>query len=104
MQKVCMTKENFNSLPKNELLTLEQALWFTQDQGFIPLPRKADKKKISIIFIDDFDYLTIYIKKRKILAFRISNIIQPIYKTKLGCILALELEETKQAKEYCFFP
>ena len=40
MQKVCMTKENFNSLPKNELLTLEQALWFTQDQGFIPLPRK----------------------------------------------------------------
>ena len=44
MQTVNFTKDYFDFIQKNTLLTLEQAQWFTQDEGFIPLPRKCNKK------------------------------------------------------------
>ena len=50
MQTVNFTKDYFDFIQKNTLLTLEQAQWFTQNEGFIPLPRKCNKKNTYVIF------------------------------------------------------
>lgn len=53
MQTVNFTKDYFDFIQKNTLLTLEQAQWFTQNEGFIPLPRKCNKKIYMLYFLKD---------------------------------------------------
>lgn len=62
MQTVNFTKDYFDFIQKNTLLTLEQALWFTQNEGFIPLPRKCNKKIHMLYFLKDFHTFYFHLK------------------------------------------
>src|SRR5574344_544162 len=112
MQNVKMSRENFFSLPKNELISLEHALWFVQDDGFIPLPRKCtNKKDIYILFIDnsifeDSYYLSKFkmsLYKSKIIKYRISSISQKyISKKAFGYMLVAEIATSTKNCDYFF--
>lgn len=97
MQTVKISKDNFDSFEKDTLLTLEQAEWYTQDEGFIPLPRKANKENIKVLFsTDDFSKFVLLLNK-KIKQYRASVVVDDEGKL-LGAIYVLELmySETKE--------
>ena len=91
MQKVIISKENFDSFQKNTLLTLEEANWFTQEEGFIPLPRKANKKNIQVVFLYEPEdgYFGMLLQKSKIIKWRVSQIIDK-EGNEIGYILVIE--------------
>lgn len=74
MQTVNFTKDYFDFIQKNTLLTLEQAQWFTQNEGFIPLPRKCNKKNIYVIFSEGSSHFLLPFKKMKVKKYRITKV------------------------------
>lgn len=103
MQNVKVSQNLLNSLEFNTLLTLEQAEWYTQNEGFIPLPRKADRKKIYVIFTNKLSDIFITLVKKKIKKYRISEFIVGDEYTK-NYIIVLELENSMSSKSYLFHP
>lgn len=100
MQIVNISKENFDLLEKDTLLTLEQAQWYTQNQGFIPLPRKANKQNIKVIFSKlSYEEFYISLQKLKINKWRLSQIVDNEGK-KIGYILALHTIPSKTNQEF----
>ena len=73
MQIVNFTKDYFDLIEKNTLLTLEQAQWFTQNEGFIPLPRKCNKKNTYVIFSERFPHFLLSFKNMKVKKYRITK-------------------------------
>lgn len=88
MQEVKMSQETFDLLEKNTILEYEQAQWFMQIEGFIPIPRKSNKKNIKVIFIPNDFWGSIYLTKLKVKKYRISQIIDKNYI--LGYIITFE--------------
>ena len=74
MQIVNFTKDYFDFIQKNTLLPLEQALWFTQNEGFIPLPRKCNKKNTYVIFSERFPHFLLSFKNMKVKKYRITKV------------------------------
>ena len=74
MQIVNFTKDYFDFIQKNTLLTLEQAQWFTQNEGFIPLPRKCNEKNTYVIFSERHPHFFLTFKEKKIKPYRISKV------------------------------
>lgn len=103
MQNVKVSQNLLNSLEFNTLLTLEQAEWYTQNEGFIPLPRKADRKKIYVIFNNKLSPTLIKLLKKKIKKYRISEFIVGDEYTE-NYIIVLELENSMSSKCYFFHP
>lgn len=103
MQNVKVSQNLLNSLEFNTLLTLEQAEWYTQNEGFIPLPRKADRKKIYVIFTNKLSDIFITLVKKKIKKYRISEFIVGDEYTE-NYIIVLELENSMSSKRYLFDP
>lgn len=66
MQTVNFTKDYFDLIEKNTLLTLEQAQWFTQNEGFIPLPRKCNEKNTYVIFSERHPHFFSHLKRKKL--------------------------------------
>lgn len=99
MQKVVISKENFDLLEKDTLLTLEQAEWYTQNQGFIPLPRKANRKNIRVIFSAYEQMFFLKLVKSKINKYRNSCIVNTDG-TILGYIFVIELDPCNQKESY----
>lgn len=103
MQNVKVSQNLLNSLEFNTLLTLEQAEWYTQNEGFIPLPRKADRKKIYVIFTNKLSDIFITLVKKKIKKYRISEFIVGDEYTE-NYIIVIELENSMSSKRYLFHP
>lgn len=105
MQNVIIKKSTFDFFQKEKFLTLEEAQWFVQSEGFIPLPRKAKKENISVIFLDASNplakYISLYFFKKKILSYRFSNVIND--GEIIGKILSLELDKDNSDNEYFFY-
>lgn len=104
MQTVNFTKDYFDFIQKNTLLTLEQAQWFTQDEGFIPLPRKCNKKNTYVIFSERFPHFLLSFKKMKVKKYRITKV---AIKSKqdwasFEYIIVVELEKSKFSTNYYF--
>lgn len=74
MQIVNFTKDYFDFIQKNTLLTLEQAQWFTQNEGFIPLPRKCNEKNTYVIFSERFPHFLLSFKNMKVKKYRITKV------------------------------
>ena len=74
MQIVNFTKDYFDLIEKNTLLTLEQAQWFTQNEGFIPLPRKCNEKNTYVIFSERFPHFLLSFKNMKVKKYRITKV------------------------------
>lgn len=103
MQNVVISKKNYDFFQKNELLTLEQAQWFTQDKGFIPLPRKCNKKNTYVIFTKFPNYFFIKLKNKKITKFRVSKVINNKYHLlNSDNIIVLEIEDCSSNNLYFF--
>lgn len=103
MQNVKVSQNLLNSLEFNTLLTLEQAEWYTQNEGFIPLPRKTDRKNIYVIFTNRLSDIFITLVKKKIKKYRISEFIVGDEYTE-NYIIVLELENAMLNKHYIFDP
>ena len=103
MQNVKVSQNLLNSLEFNTLLTLEQAEWYTQNEGFIPLPRKTDRKNIYVIFTNRLSDIFITLVKKKIKKYRISEFIVGDKYTE-NYIIVLELEKSMSSKCYFFHP
>ena len=105
MQTVKISKDNFDSFEKDTLLTLEQAEWYTQNEGFIPLPRKSNKENIKVIFSKlSYEQFYICLKKLKINKWRVSKIVDNEGR-KIGYMLAIHTIPSKAKNEfYISFP
>ena len=103
MQNVKVSENLLDSLEFNTLLTLEQAEWYTQNEGFIPLPRKTDRKNIYVIFTNRLSDIFITLVKKKIKKYRISEFIVGDEYTE-NYIIVLELENSMSSKRYLFDP
>lgn len=103
MQNVKVSQNLLNSLEFNTLLTLEQAEWYTQNEGFIPIPRKTDKKNLYVIFTNKLSPILIKLLKKKIKKYRISEFIVGDEYTE-NYIIVLELEKSMSSKCYFFHP
>lgn len=104
MQTVNFTKDYFDFIQKNTLLTLEQALWFTQNEGFIPLPRKCNKKNIYVIFSEGSSHFLLPFKKMKVKKYRISKVAIesiPVWASSVH-IIVVEIEKSKFNTNYYF--
>lgn len=105
MQIVNFTKDYFDFIQKNTLLTLEQALWFTQNEGFIPLPRKCNKKNTYVIFSERHPHFFLTFKEKKIKQYRISKVSvesKPTWASFEEYIIVVELEKSKFNTHYYF--
>ena len=105
MQTVNFTKDYFDFIQKNTLLTLEQAQWFTQNEGFIPLPRKCNKKNTYVIFSKRHPYFFLTFKEKKIKQYRISKVSvesKPTWASFEEYIIVVELEKSKFNTHYYF--
>lgn len=105
MQTVNFTKDYFDFIQKNTLLTLEQALWFTQNEGFIPLPRKCNKKNTYVIFSERHPHFFLTFKEKKIKQYRISKVSvesKPTWASFEEYIIVVELEKSKFNTHYYF--
>ena len=105
MQTVNFTKDYFDFIQKNTLLTLEQAQWFTQNEGFIPLPRKCNKKNIYVIFSERHPQFFLTFKEKKIKQYRISKVSvesKPTWASFEEYIIVVELEKSKFNTHYYF--
>lgn len=103
MQYVKVSQNLLNSLEVNTLLTLEQAEWYTQEEGFIPLPRKTDRKNIYVIFTNKLSNIFITLVKKKIKKYRISEFVVGDEYTE-NYIIVLELEHSMSNRHYIFHP
>lgn len=105
MQTVNFTKDYFDFIQKNTLLTLEQALWFTQNEGFIPLPRKCNKKNTYVMFSERHPHFFLTFKEKKIKQYRISKVSvesKPTWASFEEYIIVVELEKSKFNTHYYF--
>ena len=105
MQTVNFTKDYFDFIQKNTFLTLEQALWFTQNEGFIPLPRKCNKKNTYVIFSERFPHFLLSFKNMKVKKYRISKVSvesKPTWASFEEYIIVVELEKSKFNTHYYF--
>ena len=105
MQTVNFTKDYFDFIQKNTLLTLEQALWFTQNEGFIPLPRKCNKKNTYVMFSERHPHFFLTFKEKKIKQYRISKVTvesKPPWASFEEYIIVVELEKSKFNTHYYF--
>lgn len=105
MQIVNFTKDYFDLIEKNTLLTLEQAQWFTQNEGFIPLPRKCNKKNTYVIFSERHPHFFLTFKEKKIKQYRISKVSvesKPTWASFEEYIIVVELEKSKFNTHYYF--
>lgn len=105
MQIVNFTKDYFDFIQKNTLLTLEQALWFTQNEGFIPLPRKCNKKNTYVMFSERHPHFFLTFKEKKIKQYRISKVSvesKPTWASFEEYIIVVELEKSKFNTHYYF--
>ena len=105
MQTVNFTKDYFDFIQKNTFLTLEQALWFTQNEGFIPLPRKCNEKNTYVIFSKRHPYFFLTFKEKKIKQYRISKVSvesKPTWASFEEYIIVVELEKSKFNTHYYF--
>lgn len=105
MQTVNFTKDYFDLIEKNTLLTLEQALWFTQNEGFIPLPRKCNKKNTYVIFSERHPHFFLTFKEKKIKQYRISKVSvesKPTWASFEEYIIVVELEKSRFNTHYYF--
>ncbi len=105
MQTVNFTKDYFDFIQKNTLLTLEQALWFTQNEGFIPLPRKCNKKNTYVIFSERHPHFFLTFKEKKIKQYRISKVSvesKPTWASFEEYIIVVELEKSRFNTHYYF--
>lgn len=105
MQTVNFTKDYFDFIQKNTLLTLEQAQWFTQNEGFIPLPRKCNIKNTYVIFSERHPHFFLTFKEKKIKQYRISKVSvesKPTWASFEEYIIVVELEKSKFNTHYYF--
>ena len=105
MQTVNFTKDYFDFIQKNTFLTLEQALWFTQNEGFIPLPRKCNKKNTYVMFSERHPHFFLTFKEKKIKQYRISKVSvesKPTWASFEEYIIVVELEKSKFNTHYYF--
>jgi hypothetical protein len=105
MQIVNFTKDYFDFIQKNTFLTLEQALWFTQNEGFIPLPRKCNKKNTYVMFSERHPHFFLTFKEKKIKQYRISKVSvesKPTWASFEEYIIVVELEKSKFNTHYYF--
>lgn len=105
MQTVNFTKDYFDLIEKNTLLTLEQAQWFTQNEGFIPLPRKCNEKNTYVIFSERHPHFFLTFKEKKIKQYRISKVSvesKPTWASFEEYIIVVELEKSKFNTHYYF--
>lgn len=105
MQIVNFTKDYFDFIQKNTFLTLEQALWFTQNEGFIPLPRKCNKKNTYVIFSERHPHFFLTFKEKKIKQYRISKVSvesKPTWASFEEYIIVVELEKSRFNTHYYF--
>lgn len=105
MQTVNFTKDYFDLIEKNTFLTLEQALWFTQNEGFIPLPRKCNKKNTYVIFSERHPHFFLTFKEKKIKQYRISKVSvesKPTWASFEEYIIVVELEKSRFNTHYYF--
>ncbi len=105
MQTVNFTKDYFDFIQKNTFLTLEQALWFTQNEGFIPLPRKCNKKNTYVIFSERHPHFFLTFKEKKIKQYRISKVSvesKPTWASFEEYIIVVELEKSRFNTHYYF--
>lgn len=105
MQIVNFTKDYFDLIEKNTLLTLEQAQWFTQNEGFIPLPRKCNEKNTYVIFSERHPHFFLTFKEKKIKQYRISKVSvesKPTWASFEEYIIVVELEKSKFNTHYYF--
>lgn len=102
MEKVKLSKKTFDSLEKNTILSYEEAKWFMQKEGNIPIPRKSNKQNVSIIFIPSEFCGDICLTKQKIIKYRFTEI---VYYSDIvaGYILAFETISS-DAKENYYYP
>ena len=103
MQIVNFTKDYFDFIQKNTFLTLEQALWFTQNEGFIPLPRKCNKKNTYVIFSERHPHFFLTFKEKKIKQYRISKVSvesKPTWASFEEYIIVVELEKSRFNTHY----
>lgn len=105
MQIVNFTKDYFDFIQKNTLLTLEQAQWFTQNEGFIPLPRKCNEKNTYVIFSERHPHFFLTFKEKKIKQYRISKVSvesKPTWASFEEYIIVVELEKSRFNTHYYF--
>lgn len=105
MQTVNFTKDYFDLIEKNTLLTLEQAQWFTQNEGFIPLPRKCNEKNTYVIFSERHPHFFLIFKEKKIKQYRISKVSvesKPTWASFEEYIIVVELEKSRFNTHYYF--
>ena len=105
MQIVNFTKDYFDFIQKNTFLTLEQALWSTQNEGFIPLPRKCNKKNTYVIFSERHPHFFLTFKEKKIKQYRISKVSvesKPTWASFEEYIIVVELEKSRFNTHYYF--
>ncbi len=104
MQQVKISLETFRSIEKNVPLTLDKASWFTQNEGFIPLPRKSDKQKIKVIFTTLYNYdIWLVLYKEKITKYRFSEVIDENNNI-IGFIIVLETKASNNSNKYFVIP
>lgn len=104
MQTVNFTKDYFDFIQKNTLLTLEQARWFTQNEGFIPLPRKCNEKNTYVIFSKRHPYFFLTFKEKKIKQYRISKVSveSKTVWASFEYIIVIEIENSRFSTNYYF--
>lgn len=103
MQLVRVSQNLLNSLEVNTLLTLEEAKWYTQNEGFIPIPRKSNKKNLYVIFSNRLTNIFVNLLKKKVKKYRISEFIVGDEYTQ-NYIIVLELENSISNNHYIFNP
>lgn len=102
MEKVFISKENWKLLEKNTPLTLEQALWYTQDEGYIPLPKKCNKQNIRVLFSDVTEGMFIKFSKKKITKFKVSDLVNKKTNSNFGHIYVFELTSSGNNNNYYY--
>lgn len=100
MQEVKMSKEIFDLFEKNTVLDYEQARWYTQKGGYIPIPRKANKKNIKVVFLPGYFWGYICLSKLKVRKYKLSQIVDN--DEILGFIVSFEVNKSTIKQNHYF--
>lgn len=100
MQEVKMSKEIFDLFEKNTVLDYEQARWYTQKGGYIPIPRKANKKNIKVVFLSGYFWGYICLSKLKVCKYKLSQIVDN--DEILGFIVSFEVNKSTTKQNHYF--
>ena len=100
MQEVKMSKEIFDLFEKNTVLDYEQARWYTQKGGYIPIPRKANKKNIKVVFLSGYFWGYICLSKLKARKYKLSQIVDN--DEILGFIVSFEVNKSTIKQNHYF--